>query len=136
MTASTVWLLDGNVLAALALAEHTHHERALHWFDAQSSAFATCAITEGTLLRLHLQYSPRPDAAAAWATLRSISEHPDHVFWDDAFSYLEIDPASLIGHRQVTDAWLAQLARRRGGRIATLDAAFAQLHADVASLIP
>jgi predicted nucleic acid-binding protein len=82
-----------------------------------------------------MQAAASPSAASAWATLRSICTHPDHVFWDDAFSYLEIAPAGLLGHRQVTDAWLAQLARRRGGRVATLDAAFAQTHPDVATLI-
>jgi len=136
MPTPTVWLLDGNVLVALAIAEHTHHDRALRWFDGQPLSFATCAITEGTLLRLHLQYSPNPSAIAAWAALRAIGEHPDYIFWGDAFSYLEIDPASLLGHRQVTDAWLAQLARRRGGRVATLDTAFAENHSDVVTLLP
>jgi toxin-antitoxin system PIN domain toxin len=130
------WLLDGCVLAPLALSTHPHHEKARQWFASTRPApFATCAITQGTLLRLSMQVTASPSAASAWATLRSICTHPDHVFWDDAFSYLEIAPAGLLGHRQVTDAWLAQLARRRGGRVATLDAAFAQTHPDVATLI-
>jgi len=136
MPSPTAWLLDGNVLAALALAEHVHHDRALNWFDTQNQPFATCAVTQGTLLRLHLQYSPKPSAAAAWATLRSIADHPDHLFWEDAFSYLELDPTGLLGHRQVTDAWLAHLARRRSGRVATLDVGFAQFHPDIATLLP
>jgi len=131
----SAWLLDGNVLAALALGGHVHHAPALDWFDAQSAPFATCAITQGTLLRLHLQFSAQPSPAAAWASLHALTAHPAHVFWEEGFSYLEIDPAPLIGHRQVTDAWLAQLARRRGGRVATLDASFARIHPEVVTLL-
>lgn len=135
MSAPSAWLLDGNILVALAVVAHPHHARAIRWFDPLHAPFATCAITEGTLLRLHMQSAADPSATAAWSALRRFHLQTDHVFWDDAFSYLEIDPAGLIGHRQVTDAWLAQLARRRGGRIATLDTGFAQKHPDVATLI-
>jgi hypothetical protein len=41
----------------------------------------------------------------------------------------------VIGHRQVTDAYLAQLARVNAGRLATFDAGIAALHRDVADLI-
>jgi predicted nucleic acid-binding protein len=44
--------------------------------------------------------------------------------------------SGVIGHRQVTDAYLAALARQRGGRLATFDAGLAQLHPDVAQLVP
>ncbi len=48
----------------------------------------------------------------------------------------EISPRLIRGHRQVTDAWLVELARRRGGRLATLDASLATLHPDTVVLIP
>lgn len=41
----------------------------------------------------------------------------------------------LIGHRQVTDAYLAQLARSRAGRVATFDGGLVELHGDVAEAI-
>lgn len=41
----------------------------------------------------------------------------------------------MIGHRQVTDAYLAQLARENSGRLATFDKALAQLHDDVTELL-
>jgi hypothetical protein len=37
-----------------------------------------------------------------------------------------------MGHRQVTDAYLAALARQQGGRLVTFDAGLAVLHPDVA----
>lgn len=75
-------------------------------------------------------------AAAAWQTLRAIEAHPRHVFWNDGFSFSAVSHARLQGPKQVTDAWLAELARRRNGRLATLDSALAALHSDVAVLIP
>ncbi len=135
MPTPSAWLLDGCVLVALAVASHPNHPRAIRWFDPLHAPFATCSVTEGTLLRLHIQTASDSSPAAAWAALRHFHLQPDHIVWDDAFSYLEINPAGLLGHRQVTDAWLAQLARRRSGRVATLDAAFAQKHPDVATLI-
>lgn len=44
--------------------------------------------------------------------------------------------ALVIGHRQVTDAYLAQLARAQGGKLATFDQGLAKLHHDVAELVP
>ena len=35
------WLLDGNVLVALAMDSHIHHERVRLWFDTLSEPFAT-----------------------------------------------------------------------------------------------
>jgi predicted nucleic acid-binding protein len=40
-----------------------------------------------------------------------------------------------MGHRQVTDAYLAELARLHSGRLATFDQGLAQSHADIADLI-
>jgi predicted nucleic acid-binding protein len=45
------WLLDGNVLVALADASHVHHVPAEDWLAAQTAPFVTCPITQGTLLR-------------------------------------------------------------------------------------
>ncbi|GLY63497.1 hypothetical protein [Amycolatopsis taiwanensis] len=41
----------------------------------------------------------------------------------------------VLGHRQVTDAYLAQLARAHGGRLATFDPGLATLHTDIADLL-
>lgn len=131
----STWLLDGNVLVALGIQEHVHHEQALSWFDQQAAPFATCNTTQGTFLRVFMIHAPHPNATIAWNALKHICSHPDHRFWDDSFSYLDIEPKFITGHRQITDAWLAELARRRNGRLATLDAALAKQHQDIATLI-
>ena len=131
-----MWLLDGNLLVALTIDTHESHQRAQRWFDSQVEPFATCSITEGTLLRVHMKVAQDISAAAAWSVLEAIHSLADHVFWDDGFSYSEVAFANISGSKQVTDAWLAQLARRHSAQLATLDAGLAALHSDVAILIP
>ena len=129
-------LLDGNMLVALADAAHVHHAAASAWFGAGTSPFATCPITQGTLLRMLLQFKAVADMATAVEFLRRFTLHPRHVFWADDLSYVDIAWHGVLGQRQVTDAYLAALARARGGRLATLDRGLAALHADVAELMP
>jgi len=62
--------------------------------------------------------------------------NPRHEFWADDIAYTDVPTQGIVGHRQVTDAYLAQLARARGSRLATFDQALAQLHHDVAELVP
>lgn len=135
--AMRTWLFDGNVLVAGTLADHPHHQRIRRWrLETSADRFATCPVTEGTLLRLHMQFARDKSAAAAWVALESVHAHPKHVFWKESLAYLEIDPTRLTGHRQVTDSWLAELARRKGGKLATLDEALAALWPDSTCLIP
>lgn len=130
------WLLDGSVLVALVLDRHADHARVKRWLEPLPDAFATCAVTQGTLLRLHMRLAEDQTAHAAWSVLRAIVEDPLHEFWDAGFGYTEVDHALLQGPRQVTDAWLAELAHRRNGRVATLDQGFATLYPDRVSLVP
>jgi uncharacterized protein len=131
------WLLDGNVLVAAMLPDHLHHERVHRWLASiKGDSFATCPVTEGTLLRLHMILAVDKSAAAAWEALASLHSHPQHIFWSENFSYHEIPPTRLTGHRQITDAWLAELARRNQGKLATLDEPLSALWPDVAILIP
>ena len=44
--------------------------------------------------------------------------------------------AGVIGHRQVTDSYLAALAGHFGGSLATLDRGLAMMHPETAELIP
>ena len=58
------------------------------------------------------------------------------VFWPDAISYRDVDGSTIQGHRQVTDTYLATLARHHGGRLATLDTALAERRPDDCLLLP
>ena len=132
---TTPFLLDGNVLVALALHNHVHRERCLRWFH-HIRHFATCPVTEGTLLRLHMALAENHSAPAAWRTLETFRAHPRHVFWAENFSYTELPFTRLTGHRQITDAWLVEIARRKGGKLATLDAALSVLWPELTVLVP
>lgn len=130
----TATLLDSNVLVALLVADHVHHDAAEDWLAASAGQFATCPITEGALVRLMVREGRA--AAEAQSLVRALHGIERHEFWPEALSYPEVRLAGVIGHRQVTDAYLAELARARGGRLATFDRGLAVLHADVADLIP
>jgi toxin-antitoxin system PIN domain toxin len=132
------YLLDGNVLVALYIDDHPLHPHAKTWFQfiLRSASFATCPVTEGTLLRMHMMHAKDPSAAAAWTALENCRSLSGHEFWDDNFSYAEVPHEGLQGHRQITDAWLVELARRRKGVLATLDAALATLYPDEVELVP
>ncbi len=128
-------LLDGNVLVALGDAAHVHHAAAVAWFSSGAIPFATCPITQGTLLRLLLRHAGAATPEEAWSILRGFTSHPRHHFWKDALSYADVPTGGLAGHRQITDAYLAALARSRRGRLATFDQGLAAVHSDVAELI-
>jgi toxin-antitoxin system PIN domain toxin len=129
--APAVTLLDGNVLVALVDEAHVHHGQARSWFSQLQGSFATCPITQGTLLRLLLRVSGQ-DATQAMAVLTALTRHHRHVFWTDALPYGQIEWRGILGHRQVTDAYLAALARHHGGRLASFDRGLVALHPDVA----
>ena len=125
-------LLDGNVLVALTDQAHVHHEAASAWFAAEPAPFATCPITQGTLLRMQLRLGAAPDVRAAMALLAAVTAHPRHRFWPDTLGCDAIRLRGLVGHRQITDAYLAALARHHHGRLATFDQGLAALHPDIA----
>ena len=127
-------LLDGNVLIALTISEYVHHDEAWGWFDHRDDQFATCPITQGTLLR-YLLRAGQPVQVALGA-LRQIVELPKHVFWPDEIGYDASMMTGVIGHRQVTDAYVVELASHFGGSLVTLDKGLAVLHGRGVELIP
>jgi len=128
MTKIKVYLLDCNVLIALATPEHSLNQRAAAWFRL-GHRFATCPITQGALIRFHLRAGVATTAESAKLLLEAISALPRHEFWPDDASYLDMPTTGIVGHRQVTDAYLALLARRHGASLATMDHALAAVHA-------
>lgn len=125
-------LLDGNVLVALVVEDHVHHRVARAWFGG-GRAFATCPITQGTLLRLLVRDGM--SAVEGARVLARVTEHSGHELWGDCLDYADVNLSAVVGHRQVTDAYLAQLARSRSGRLATLDRGVAGVHPDVTELL-
>jgi uncharacterized protein len=127
-------LLDSNVLIALAVYEHVHHDAAMTWLGFTDDPVATCPITQGALIRMLVRRGVRPEQALH--QMGTITAQPRHEFWPDQVPFPDVELTGVIGHRQVTDAYLAQLARSHVGRLATFDQGLAQLHTDVAHLVP
>lgn len=130
------YLLDANVLIALFDADHAHHAPVRAWFIAHTQPFATCPIVEGALTRWIVRLEGRDGTALAVRELRKLAADARHRFWPDDVAYADVAWTGVLGHGQVTDAYLAALARQHNGRVATLDRGFAALHHDVAELIP
>ncbi|RAX21546.1 VapC toxin family PIN domain ribonuclease [Actinomyces sp. Z5] len=119
-------LLDVNVMLALSLTNHVHHAVAGHWFEGVGS-WATCPFTEAAYCRLLL--NPRvvgfeigvPEVLSG---LRTFCAVKGHEFIEDSASLTAplIQLERMVGHRQVTDFHLVDLAARSGAVLATLDA--------------
>ncbi len=118
-------LLDVNALVALAWDSHVHHARMRSWFAENSSAgWATCPLTESGFVRVSSNPQALPVAIgidAARAVLSALCARDSHRFLTDDVSINDSDVPRITGHRQVTDAHLLALARRRGVRLLTFD---------------
>jgi uncharacterized protein len=121
-----VGLLDVNALVALAWDSHVHHAAMRTWFTANCHAgWATCPITESGFVRVSSNPIVLPSAIgvdAARGVLSALRAHAGHRFLADDVSASDHDVPSIAGYRQVTDAHLLTLARRRGVRLVTFDA--------------
>ena len=120
-------LLDVNVLIALLDGGHAMHGRAMGWMQRQAGAgWASCPITQNGVLRIMSQPgypTPRPTALVA-QRLAMACAAPEHAFWPADVNLLASDLIEwqrLLGHRQVTDAYLLALAVRNNGRLASFD---------------
>lgn len=129
----TRYLLDANVVIALTVAEHDHHERAQRW-AANIETFALCPIVEGALLRYLLRIGESSTNASL--VLSAIRARRSCEFWPDELSYEDVDLGEIRGYRQVTDAYLVSLAKSHGALLATLDEALAASSRESVLLIP
>jgi len=124
-------LLDVNSLIALAWDSHIHHVRMREWFAANASqGWATCPITESGFVRVSTNPKVLPSPIGisdAQRVLISLHATDGHRFLSDDVSLTDEDVPNILGHRQVTDAHLLTLARRRGVRLVTFDAAIVSL---------
>jgi toxin-antitoxin system PIN domain toxin len=122
----STFLLDVNVLLALADPMHVHHEAAHAWFAAAGqAAWATCPLTENGFVRVasHPAYPNRfGSAAATLDLLRRFCAHPGHTFWPASISLRDLlAPGAVASHNQITDLYLLGLALHHGGKLATFD---------------
>lgn len=122
-----VTVFDVNALVALCLSTHQHH-RAAHEHLSTLGAWATCPMTETALYRLLLNPAVtgrRGLASDVGAVLSGFRTDPRWRLIPDASTLASavVDVTVLMGHQQVTDLHLVNLAAQAGARLATFDGA-------------
>jgi len=127
-------LLDASLLIPLLVPDHTHHSAGEAWFSTFDGDFATCPITQGAVLRFVIRGGAT--ASDGLELLSLLTDSPRHEFWADDVGFSSISLRGVLGHKQVTDAYLSGLARAHRGRVGTFDAGLASLHPDVVVLVP
>jgi uncharacterized protein len=124
---SDLLLLDLNVLLAVAWPNHQFHTAASEALSSRNR-WATCALTQLGFIRLSSNPAAIPaakspqEAAELLARLAADSLHtyleglpePASENWRDAF-------AGLLGHQQVTDAYLLRVAAVNKAVLVTFD---------------
>jgi|SRR5579883_3500038 len=123
-------LLDINVLLALAWPNHSLHAPARRWLKSEvikgSLTIATCPITELGFVRISMNVKGlAQDFNNGVTALSLLINRPEfkHEFWGDEVSLHTIAPRAKpeIGPAQLTDFYLLNLAKARGGRLVTFD---------------
>jgi len=131
---NAAFLLDVNVLVAMAWPYHVAHEKVQAWLSQHAhEGWATCPLTQTAFVRILSNpsaslYAPTPSDALK--LLQANLGHPAHKFWPDEIGFVEaLKPLTerLTGHQQVTDAYLLGLAIHKNGKFATMDRAILSL---------
>ncbi|MBN1756767.1 MAG: VapC toxin family PIN domain ribonuclease [Chitinispirillaceae bacterium] len=130
-----IYLLDVNVLIALAWPSHIHHTAARKWFSRKGAqGWATCPMTQCGFIRISSNSRIIADAVSpgeAHTMLAAMTGHKGHTFWPDTIDITGNKFNSLLvaGHRQVTDAYLLLLTASKKGLLATFDQSIVHLFA-------
>lgn len=131
------YLFDVNVLIALLWPPHEGHTRVQRWFAQNARhGWATCAMTQAGFIRIvsNPLFSRQVISPLdALQVLEGSLKHPSHQFWTEDIGVgkaLAQFGSRLVGHRQITDAYLLALAIHRKGKLVTLDAGVAYLLPD------
>lgn len=134
MTGKPGFLLDVNVLIAMAWPAHEGHKKAQDWLSIHAlSGWATCPLTQNAFVRILSNPSFSPNALSpreALALLEANLSHSAHRFWPDEISLaqaLKFLSPQVDGHQQVTDAYLLGLAMHKEGKFVTMDKSVVRL---------
>lgn len=119
------YLLDVNVLIALTQPEQLHYLTVTALFDSHALDWGICAFSEAGFLRI----SANPAVGNltvddANKLLAGLAERPGYRYWPIASSWSTLAAPfqqRVLGHQQITDAYLLGLAIREDGVLVTLD---------------
>lgn len=120
-------LLDTNALLALAWPNHQFHGVVVRRLDRPPvSRWATCLLTELGFIRLSLNpaiVDVRKSPGEVLDVLRRLSADEHHTYVDVLPPIAKVDATirGLLGHQQVTDAYLVAVAEANDATLLTLD---------------
>jgi uncharacterized protein len=121
-------LLDVNALIALIWEDHQFHDTMAAWFGRHAKrGWATCAITQSGFIRVMNQPAlakPGRTVAELAEVLKQNLAHPAHRLLPLDFDFADVLACcrgGVVGHRQVTDAYLLTAAIRAGMKLLTFD---------------
>jgi uncharacterized protein len=136
-TSSDLLLLDLNVLLAIAWPNHQFHAAAISALASRTKRWATCALTQLGFIRL----SSDPAAVTTAKSPFEAANLPARLVADSSHVYLESLPgpaseswrdafATILGHQEVMDAYLLNLAPTSGAALLTFDRRLERLAED------
>ena len=119
-------LLDVNALLALAWPNHQFHTAIVTRLEKTPARWATCALTQLGFVRLSSNpkiMEVRKTPAEAVDLLADLTRDQQHVYLDSlpAVSQVARLFRPLLGHQQVTDAYLLGVAETHSATLLTLD---------------
>lgn len=122
------YLLDVNVWVALLDEAHVFHTQALAFIERPALKMATCPLVENGVIRVlnlpgYSKFGPVGFEPVS-QKLGAICAELDHKFWPDGVSLRTagvVNWPRVMGHNQITDAYLLALAVSNQGCLATLD---------------
>jgi toxin-antitoxin system PIN domain toxin len=137
------YLLDVNLLIALAWPNHPQHAKAGAWFAKQRErGWGTCMVTQLGFVRIcsHPSVDSHVSTSEALQKLREIAATPGHSFWPEPpEGYCNDEFArtlpNTLTHGAVTDGYLATVASYNGGKLATLDRALSKLFSSMTVIV-
>lgn len=127
-------LLDVNALIALLWEDHKFHSTTARWFAKHAAAgWATCAVTQSGFVRVMMQ----PALSQHGRTLAELADvlaqntaHRSHSLLPMDFDFSDVMACctgGVVGHRQITDAYLLTAAMRAGMKLLTFDSGLSTL---------
>jgi toxin-antitoxin system PIN domain toxin len=119
------YLFDVNIVVALIDPDHVHHRKVRQWIKTVQLPWGTCAFTEAGFVRIATdRRTGMFTVKEANEALELLSRGPRFQFWPIHAGWAKLAAPFLhriMGHQQITDAYLLGLAVNENGVLATLD---------------
>ncbi len=137
------YLLDVNLLIALAWPNHAQHAKSHEWFAKERArGWRTCMVTQLAFVRVssHPSVEHYVSTQDAFQKLNEIVSVSGHAFWTEppngySNAVFSKTISNTLTHGSVTDGYLATVAAFHGGKLATFDKQLNRIFGGISVLI-